>query len=77
MPDTQRLLVTAHQLEETDVKGTRGRAGAWKGGSLPSWTWRGVLEMTVLSYMGKDVSCMGKEVRYFFSQIKKEGHSRQ
>ena len=39
---------------------------------LPSWTWRGFLEMTVLSCMGKDVSCMGKDVRYF-SQVKQEG----
>lgn len=70
MPDTQRLLLTPHQLEETDVKGTRGQVGAWKGGSLPSWIWRGVLEMTVLS-------CVGKDVRYFFSQTKKEGRSRQ
>lgn len=77
MPDTQCLLLTPHQLEETDVKGTRGRVGAWKGGSLPSWTWRGVLEITVLSCMGKDVSCMGKDVLYFFSQIKQEGRSRQ
>ena len=89
----EHLLSTSHQARRKDacytapvvnapstrkdVKATRGRVGAWKRGPLPSWTWKGVLEMMVLSCMGKDVSCMGKDVWYFFSQIKQEGHSRQ
>ena len=72
MPAIHHLLLTTRQPEETDVKATRGQAGAWKRGLLPSWTWRGFLEMTVLSCTGKDVSCMDKDVRYF-SQIKQEG----
>ena len=37
-------------------------------GPLPGWTWRSFLEMGVLS-------CVDKDVKWFSSQIKWEGHS--